>query len=76
MGFEQVVGEINVKSSVKLIENSDLILSEAKVKGVGDVDDFLTIINSGNGGLLDEASTLSNTLAELSSIKQLIEVQL
>ena len=74
LGFEQVVGEINVKSSVKLIENSDLNLSEAKVKGVGDVDDFLSIINSGNGGLLDEASITSNTVAELSSIKQLIEV--
>ena len=74
LGFEQVVGEINVKSSVKLIENSDLILNEAKVKGVGEVNDFLSIINSGNGGLLDEASILSNTVAELSSIKQLIEV--
>ena len=56
LGFEQVVGEINVKSSVKLIENADLNISEAKVKGVGDVDDFLKIINSGNGGLLDGAS--------------------
>ena len=74
LGFEQVVGEINVKSSVKLIENADLNISEAKVKGVGDVDDFLKIINSGNGVLLDGASTLSNTPAELSSIKQLITI--
>ena len=44
LGFEQVVGEINVKSSVKLIENSDLNLSEVKVKGVGEVNDFLSII--------------------------------
>ena len=53
LGFEQVVGEINVKSSVKLIENSDLNLSEVKVKGVGEVNDFLSIINSGNGRSLE-----------------------
>ena len=74
LGFEQVLGDMNVKSSVRLIENSDLIISEAKVKGVGDVDDFLAIINSGNGNLLDGASALSNTPTELSAIKQLITI--
>ena len=74
LGFEQVVGDINVKSSVRLIENSDLNLSEVKVKGVGEVNDFLSIINSGYSGLLDGASTVSNTFADLSSIQQLIEV--
>ena len=60
---------------MRLIENSDLNISETKVKGVGDVDDFLVIINSGNGNLL-MGQVLSNTPTELSSIKQLIDHQL
>ncbi len=56
LGFEEVVGEINPKSSVNLIENSNLNLQNVKIKGNGELSDLLTIVNTGNGNLIDGAS--------------------
>ena len=40
-----------------------------KVKGNGELSDLLTIVNTGNGNLIDGASLQENGTADLESIK-------
>ena len=56
------------------MEHSNLDLQNVKVKGNGELSDLLTIVNSGNGNLIDGASLQENTTADLESIKALFEV--
>ena len=74
LGFDEVAGEINPKSSVKLIDNTNLDLNNAKVKGVGDLSDLLSIVNGGNANLIDGVTLEAGTTSDLNSIKKLIDV--
>ena len=74
LGFEEVVGEISPKSSVKLIDNTNLVLNNAKVKGVGELSDLLSIVNGGNANLIDGVTLEAGTTSDLNSVKKLIGV--
>ena len=74
LGFDEVAGEINPKSSVKLIDNTNLDLNNAKVRGVGDLSDLLSIVDGGNANLIDGVTLEAGTTADLNSIKKLIDV--
>ena len=57
-----------------MIDNTNLDLNNAKVKGVGDLSDLLTIVNGGNANLIDGVTLEAKTTADLNSIKKLINV--
>ena len=74
LGFEEIVGEINTSSASKVIQNTPLGLSGAKIKGVGELSDIQIIVGSGNGELLEDASVKSGTSADIEIVKNLIVV--
>ena len=74
LGFNQIIGEVNPKSSTNLITETTLDLTGLKIKGIGAVEEVIAIIDSGKGNLLDGVTISGNANTNLSATKKLLTI--
>ena len=75
LGFSQVVGEMNVKTSLSLMSNQNLDLTRAEIKGTSNVQDVVSIIDNNGSSLINGIELETNSKAALVDVKKIMIVE-